>query len=481
MAYGTETPANRSATHYGSTSSKPKPKTKAKGGSGSSGGSNAPKAALFDWGDGKGKVHTIPRQTHQQNVQAQQYGINLDAPLASPIDARTALGEANAGADREYGPQISALQGIQSSLEPWYQQYLAHVTTAQQQAQSYAQPLVAQAQGWANQTAQAAPGIDPSSPAYAQSQQAGQSGQGLAQLGAAALEAIPAALTSYLSGAQAVAAKDLPQAKAYYGQKVGEKQAERGSRVQELYGQARTNAQNYGIAASTLGLNTAKSQADIDIQRGIDPVTGKPLPKDPEKPITSGPFAGLTGSQVTALPSDKRQELIDNYNSVTHPPKAPKDPNAQTPAEKRKAKADEDKRIAGIRQKSGDFATHITDAVGDWNLTSKQPFQLPDTEKIENGKKVKVPGGTRPKTTQEIREQMRALGYTPGEIHIALLRRVGKPLDQAAIDYMHSKGVRIPRDWLTKGTRPKPKTPAEAIPGVGGAAQGASAATYGGS
>src|SRR5438128_12615249 len=98
---------NRSVTKSGSV--KPaKGKGKGKGAK--------PKAAkpaattpLYSWGGGPA-VHSIPQRTHEQNVGAAKYGIDLNAPASQPLDNRTAYGIAQAAAARAYDPQIQAAQ-----------------------------------------------------------------------------------------------------------------------------------------------------------------------------------------------------------------------------------------------------------------------------------------------------------------------------------------------------------------------------------
>jgi hypothetical protein len=62
-------------------------------------------------------------------------------------------------------------------------------------------------------------------------------------------------------------------------------------------------------------------------------------------------------------------------------------------------------------------------------------------------------------TPADIKRILTGKGYDAGLIHVALLVRAHKPLDQTAINYLHSKdpNIRIPREWLPK----KSKTPAQ--------------------
>ena len=193
------------------------------------------------WPDGS--YHSIPYSTHRQNVEARQYGIDLSAPSSQPLTNNQAYGAAQRAADLQYGPQIQAAQGIQAAMPSWYQNYINQSLQSQQAAQTYAQPMLNQANAWASAQPQAAPGLDPNSAGGQQSQQAGTSAQGLAQLGASTLAAIPAALSSYLSGQQTVAARDLPQQQAYMGQQVSNLRGQRGQAVADNYNAIRQNEQ----------------------------------------------------------------------------------------------------------------------------------------------------------------------------------------------------------------------------------------------
>jgi hypothetical protein len=421
---------NRSKTKTGSAKPAKGKATKAKTTKPSKPKATAP---LYSW-DGGPAVHSIDQRTHGQNVAAQGYGIDLNAnPLSRP-----AFAEAQGMAQAEYAPQIRAGQQMGANVQPWFQSYLDRSIGAQKAAQAYAAPIVQQAQTWANAAPQAAPGLDPSSAAYGQSQQAATSGQSLAKLGADTLAVIPLATNAYMSGQQDTAARQVAPAQAFYGQQVAGLQSDQAAKTAGYYGQNLQNAQNAQIAQQTLGVNAANQQADNQLaaQTAAQDAKDKRAARVVSRKNTRDRVAATTQRQkATAQTQAERQAAKD---------KAAADKTAAT------KKAADDKRIAGVHKATGDFQARIGDAVGDWNRVSKEPFPYQE-EKVQkvNGKdKVVKVNKSRPATDAEVRGAMRKQGYTAMEIHIALLRRVNKPLDQAAIDYMHGKGLRIPREWL---------------------------------
>jgi hypothetical protein len=108
-----------------------------------------------------GKIHTIAKNDHAQNVQAKQYGIDLNAPVADPLTNRGAYGLAQQAAALQYDPQINQAKQAGANSQAWFQNYLNEVTERQTAAQQYAAPILQQSQQWANATPTAAPGFDP--------------------------------------------------------------------------------------------------------------------------------------------------------------------------------------------------------------------------------------------------------------------------------------------------------------------------------
>jgi hypothetical protein len=376
-----------------------------------------PAAPLYSW-DGGPKTHTVPQAEHQQNVQAKGYGIDLNAPATSPLTNRGVYGLAQQAADLQYGPQIKAAQQMgQLNAPAWYQNYIDRATRAQAAATQYAAPVLQQAQQWANQPAQAAPGLDANSPYAAQSQQAAQSGSGLAKLGADVLGAVQNSTTGYLAGQQSAAARDLPQAQAFYGQQAAQLQGERGKAVAANYATGRQAEQNAEIAYGTLGLNTQKAADDAaaDVQTAKDKKAARVVSRK------------NTRDRITAQ-DQRSQEAAD---------KAAAKEQAAKDKEAAKKKAAIDKATGKTRTKITDiieYQQHLVGQMGEDTSKPKDPVTL------------QYP---RRKITQEDVDRAKRGKYGfLGRIAIAI--REGRPLDQRAVDYLHEldPNLRIPREWL---------------------------------
>lgn len=419
----------------------------------------------YDWGPG-GRVHSIPVSTHEGNVTRQRqardaqskYGIDLTAPVSAPLSSQQAYGMAESAAGRVYDPQIQTVESLQRSSPSWFANYVNQVGASQAAAQQYAQPLLDQAQAGITNAGQTAPGLDPSSPQFAKEQEAAKGRQALAQLGASTLAAIPTAANAYFGGLQTTAARELPQAQAVYGQQVAGLQGQRGQAVVDEYGRIRTGEQNAQIAYRTLKLNRGKAAADVDLERGVDPVTGKPLP---EKPKT-GYGAGAPGQNKYGYTYDEWTSLPESKKTKARAGK-PKDTTAADKAAEKEAA----KHKTAVKKASGGIETDVTNLITKWDSYKGQVTD--DTSKPKDPVTGEYPA--RPVTPKDIK---RILGQkTDAEmIHVMLLVRAGKPLDQASIDYLHRKdpNIRIPREWI-RGKKPKSTAPPSDRP-VGGTRSG---------
>lgn len=420
-------------------------------------------AGKYDWGRG-GKVHSISKATHQQNVAAKQaLGGSLD--LTAPPTGVQAVTEANSAADLQYGPQVNAAKQLQANVNPWYTDYMARVAGYAQAARTQMAPVLAQATAYQEGAAtQAPPGLDPTSAAGQQAAQAAAGRGALAQLGNDALNTNAQATQDYFGGQQAMAAKQLPDAQAQATTRLADAQSQRGAKVQEFLTGARQNAQNYQIARGTLNLNDAKAQADAADAAAV--VTEKNRHNVASETNT----ANKTAAQQTAaankqaaagatpnkygIPADQwnhwstrhRQRTIDAFNAK----------GAQGANDKAAAKHASD-----VHAATGKVENTVTDIINTWDTFAKTG-QVDDTTKPlpdAAGKAPNTPGWKptykqRPPHPSEIKSQLAAdhPTWSPQMIHIALLRSANppKPLDQASIDYLHNLGtdVRIPKGWL---------------------------------
>jgi hypothetical protein len=415
-----------------------------------------PAAPLYDWGDGKGKKHTIPKSVHAQNVEAKGYGIDLDAPVSQPLTTRQAYGIATAGADRQYGPQIQQSQTMERSVPEYFANYKADMARQQGAAQAYAQSVLAPAQTAMQAQPQLPPGLDANSPEAANAQQSAQAQQGMNTSSYSALGAIPVALNSYFAGAQTVADRDQPQAQAYYGQQTAGLKAQRGQAIAEGYGTTRTNEQNAQIAYGTLNVNrqravdtaTAAAQAAKDkkaarvvSRKNTKDRTKSQQAKDDNKVITSGPYAGETNASVRAMSPAEKQKKQAAYDAATHPGTKP---------------ADQAKQHAAIQAATGKTKNAITDII-DYRQ-SDIGGETDDTTKPIKDVTGKPTGKYDPrKVTQADIDAEKVSKYGMlGRIAIAV--RDGVPLTAEQVEYLHQrdKDFRVPSEWLPKGYHKSP-------------------------
>lgn len=425
-----------------------------------------PSAPLYDWGPG-GKVHTIPLGQHQQNVRAQQrYGIDIKAPVSTPLTNQQAYGLAEASANREYQPQIQAAQQMGANAQPWFQDYIRRTAAAQQQAAAYAQPVLNQAAQWANQPAAAAPGLDPNSQAGQQSSQAASSGQGLAKLGADVLASVAQSTNGYMAGQQDTAAAQIPVAQAYYGQQAAQLRGQREQAVSDNYGKTRVSEQNAQLAYQTLGLNTARAAADASNtaatirQRTVaarqKAVTERQKEQRKTKAEAREPNKyGIPNGQWEKWSTSHRQRVIDAYDKKTHP-------TGPTEAQKRADIKAKEQHKAAINKATGSVRVDVDNVIHKWNELVGQ--ETDDTSKPKDLLTGEYP--PRKVTPSDIKRILGAKNDA-GLIHVALLVRTGKPLDQAAINYLHAKdpNLRIPREWIRGKQQPQrgvSKTPSQA-------------------
>lgn len=173
---------------------------------------------------------------------------------------------------------------------------------------------------------------------------------------------------------------------------------------------------------------------------------------------------GQRGTEVGIQLGNLRHERLDR--SATKAAGRAKADAETARTDAAKAKANEKKQgqkrahIEKVRTATGDFQKRILDARDEWRRLAAEttpktyPADVPDPKdatKIIHRAGDDIPGTARHRTEEETRAAMADAGYTPNEVHIALL--VGnKPLDSRALDYMKTlkaKGVRIPRAWLT--------------------------------
>jgi hypothetical protein len=394
-----------------------------------------PAAPMYDWGDGRGKIHTVAKADHQQNVQAKQYGIDLNAPVADPLTNRGAYGLAQQAAALQYDPQINQAKQAGANSQAWFQNYLDEVTRRQTDAQKYAAPILQQSQQWAGANPTAAPGLDSSTQAGQQSQQAASSGQNLAQLGYTTLAAIPVSANNYFGGLATTAAQQVPVAQAFYGQQAAQLEGQKGQAVAQGYSTNRQNEQNAQIAYGTLGLNNQKAADDAaaDVQTAKDKKAARVVSRK------------NTRDRITA--QTERQDAADAKTEA---------------AAKAKAEKETAKKKAGIAKATGKLRVDVDNTINAWRSYVGQTTD--DTSKPKDPTTGEYPA--RKVTPSDIKRILAGKGYDAGMIHVALMVGAHKPLDAAAINYLHSKdpNIRIPKEWLGEKSSSNAPRPTSADP-----------------
>lgn len=226
------------------------------------------------------------------------------------------------------------------------------------------------------------------------------------------------------------------------------------------------------VTAAESGRQYAITAAKKDYRKGTDTLSQKLLDILQEQgATTAGLAANIRGTKMSTAASVLKDQARLDAKSADK--KAAADAKAAEQA--RKDKAAETKRVAGVRTASGDYVNKVADAAAEWKRYTETGIavKIPDPDNAGKqiqktyeadgvdsfGRKVKAGDPVfRQATTNEIRNQLGTmrdtdghLKYTPGDIHVMLLRRANKPLDAAALGYLRklaNHGVRIPRDWL---------------------------------
>lgn len=408
----------------------------------------------YDWGNGRA-VHSIPLEQHLANKQGvDTYGLKPNTPLDAPLSAGQAYQMALAQAGQAYDPQINAVKTLQTSAPGWYQDYINRATQAQTAAQTYAQPMLQQAQAGVQNQQALTPGLDPSGPQAQQDQLAAQGRGALAQLGYDALAVVPVATNAYMGGQQATAARELPQVLAGYGQQVGQLQAQKGQAASEAYGTIRANEQNASIARQTLGLNTSKAAADVDLSRGVDPVTGKRLPAEPVK----GYGPGTPDQNKYGYTYDEWSGLSEGQKAKARAGSGSGKTQEQKDAEK--AAAAKDKQHKAVQKATGAIKSKVQNARDAWEryARARNPATKYDPDRGENVPDVDPKTGkqrTVKATPDQIKAQLRKDGYTEAEIHAMLVIRAGKQLTPSDIQRLKDQdpNFRVPAEWRQKKSK----------------------------
>jgi hypothetical protein len=411
----------------------------------SSKGSKTSKKAtgLYSWNGGPA-THTISQDQHAANMLGASAGLppgTLSANLTDPLSTSGAYGLAQLLAKGQYQPQIDANQTLQRSVPAWFQSYQNDVQAGRngpQGIQTLSAPVLASANQAVQNVQALPPGIDPNSPEYQRAVQAAQGRGSLAQLGADTLQSVATAGDNYLAGQQAVAARQLPQVQQDLVNQGAQLKGQYGSAVANNFNTLRTGEQNYGLAQATLASNVANQQADNAVAQQNANTQAQSVKNTAKNNAAKQKAAGqkpnqygIPEAQWEKWSSSHRQRVIDAANKQKQKPSTD---------------AANQKKMAAIQKATGGIQTQVQNALQDWK--SYVGKETDDTTKPKDPKTGQYP--PRLLNPDDIKSLLRAKGYDAGLIHVMLLVRVGKPLDQQAIDYLHHKdpNIRIPRSWL---------------------------------
>lgn len=255
----------------------------------------------------------------------------LNQRLAQPIvpgsstTQRDLAHQREAAVNLQYGPNaVGASQQRERETGDWYDAYLRELAQHAGNVQGFGQQAQDQINGLTN--IQGPADTAPKDP----------QNQTIAQQAAAVRSALLGGLKTKIQG-QATAANTYADTLAHVvapGQKVQALTAARGNTDQlrqqigayrtKYEGDARTEESKNVLARQALlgdigeARQRAKTDAQkIDLARGVDPVTGQPLPKDPKTPsvITGGAFAGYTKEQVAGMSPAHKQKLKTDYDA----------------------------------------------------------------------------------------------------------------------------------------------------------------------
>jgi hypothetical protein len=119
----------------------------------------------YSWGDGRGRVHSIPLGQHKTDVKA-LHALGGNTNLTAPPTGVQAYREAQAAANAQFGPQVAAAKQLATNVAPWFNDFQARVAGYAKAANAQAQPVLGQATAYQQgAAAQLPPGLDPNSDA----------------------------------------------------------------------------------------------------------------------------------------------------------------------------------------------------------------------------------------------------------------------------------------------------------------------------
>jgi hypothetical protein len=208
-------------------------------------------------------------------------------------------------------------------------------------------------------------------------------------------------------------------------------------------------------AGKALAYTTAKSNLTStrrDLTQKLSDLTGEKGKK------LSLLLSGMVSERSAANAKAREKQADRDARAADKAAKA-----SEKAAEKaEKAKTEGAKHVGDVHTATGAYQNKISDAAKDWDSYVGRQIKIKKIDPDTGQEVYDLGADNKPKTRKvtpaEIRSQLSKvrdaeghLKYTPGDIHIMLLQRVGKPLDAEALRYLrnlNAQGVRIPREWL---------------------------------
>jgi hypothetical protein len=414
----------------------------------------ARKKGGFDWGDGKGKVHSIPRSRHRKNVKAQRRArLNDPARFTAPRGGLDVKRDAETSAGLRYGEAERGLSTQAQQVPAWFAAYRAQVAGINQGIQQGYQKAIGDVQAQAQAGAQADTTARNS---LAQSMQKDAASRGatvdpaLLQGDANAanvrntnqaafanlLSSQGQAQNSYFGGLQAAgSAAELGQR-----QRVSQEQqglaTDKGLYKSQYVTDARDMERKYGLERSAFGLDVAQEQNKVATARAQRKATSRNQKRQIKATARQNAETvnkyGYTNKAWHGLSTGRRQSIIRKFDKTGGK-------KGLTPAQR---KAQKEKRSKQV--------TRITNAADRWNMLKNKKYDFGD-------------GKVRAPTPSELKERLVSKEkFTPEEVHLALMWNSDKPWTAKDRKIAKRLGIKLPKK--KKPVRTKQYTPGSTTP-----------------
>jgi hypothetical protein len=395
-------------------------------------------ARKYDWGDGKGRKHSISLKQHRKNVRARQ---NDPARFTAPRGALDVQRDADASANLRYGGAERALTTQSQQVPAWFDMHRAQVAGIAQGVQQGYQKAVQEVGAQQQQTAQSdtnarnslastmqqdaasrGGSIDPS--LFAQDVNAANVRNTNQAAFANLLSSQGAATGGYFGGLQAASGAAQLGQMTLIGQEQQGLAADKSLYKSQYVTDARGDERQYGLEQSAFGLDVAKAEADTSTDRAklrADRKKRRASQRDRDED---------QGLQRKRFRSEREKDAYQRKNKLgPYKPAASKD--GLTPVQRRAAK-----------EKRNKATTRIVSAEAEWHQRRRTKYDFEDDK------------GPRRPTRQEATD---ALGkkYSADEVRLALKWKRNEPWNAGDRAAARRLGIRLPK---RKKAKPAPTT-----------------------